>query len=348
MLDYTNCEIEKVAVHAVGNKTNGEDLRLSKSLLEISDEKIRSMFVKFFLSPFITPEFHAFTFTNGDFTMNPVYMFASQIFESAKSTHKQSINLAKHLYELSLHPQIKSGDLFIAHFSGLKLEGETIDMIGIFKSENRQEFLRLENDGHDFTVQYQDGINIEKLDKGCLILNTDKEGGYKVCILDRSNKASEAQFWKDSFLQLKTRNDDFQRTKTFLDVTRTYVAQQMTEDFEVTKTDQIDLLHRSAEYFKTHENFDKKEFEEEVLQDTGMIKSFRQFDRNYREERELESMDDFEISPQAVKKQMKVFKSVLKLDKNFHIYIHGNTDLIEQGVENDGRKFYKIYFKEEK
>jgi hypothetical protein len=80
MLDYTNCQIEKVAVHAVGNKTNGEDLRLSKSLLEISDEKIRSMFVKFFLSPFITPEFHAFTFTNGDFTMNPVYMFASQIF----------------------------------------------------------------------------------------------------------------------------------------------------------------------------------------------------------------------------------------------------------------------------
>jgi hypothetical protein len=116
----------------------------------------------------------------------------------------------------------------------------------------------------------------------------------------------------------------------------------------VTKTDQIDLLHRSAEYFKTHENFDKKEFEEEVLQDTGMIKSFRQFDRNYREERELESMDDFEISPQAVKKQMKVFKSVLKLDKNFHIYIHGNTDLIEQGVENDGRKFYKILFQRRK
>jgi len=38
---------------------------------------------------------------------------------------------------------------------------------------------------------------------------------------------------------------------------------------------------------------------------------------------------------------------VLKLDKNFHIYIHGDRNLIEQGEEPDGRKFYKIYYEEE-
>jgi hypothetical protein len=57
--------------------------------------------------------------------------------------------------------------------------------------------------------------------------------------------------------------------------------------------------------------------------------------------------DSFEISTQAVKKQARIFKSVLKLDKNFHIYIHGNRDMIEQGVEKDGRKYYKIYFENE-
>jgi hypothetical protein len=61
----------------------------------------------------------------------------------------------------------------------------------------------------------------------------------------------------------------------------------------------------------------------------------------------LDISDSFDISSQAVKKQARIFKSVLKLDKNFHIYIHGNRNLIEQGVEEDGRKFYKIYFKEE-
>ena len=101
------------------------------------------------------------------------------------------------------------------------------------------------------------------------------------------------------------------------------------------------------EYFKTHESFDKKEFEKEVFQDAGIIKSFRNFDDNYRQENEIELTDNFDISPQAVKKQARVFKSVLKLDKNFHIYIHGNPELIEQGVEKDGRKYYKIYYKDE-
>ena len=68
---------------------------------------------------------------------------------------------------------------------------------------------------------------------------------------------------------------------------------------------------------------------------------------SYREDNDLEIEDQFEISKPAVKKQSKVFKSVLKLDKNFHIYIHGNKDMIERGVEKDGRKFYKIYFESE-
>lgn len=45
-------------------------------------------------------------------------------------------------------------------------------------------------------------------------------------------------------------------------------------------------------------------------------------------------------------KQARVFKSVIKLDKNYHIYIHGDRQLIEQGEDNKG-KFYKVYYKEE-
>jgi len=56
----------------------------------------------------------------------------------------------------------------------------------------------------------------------------------------------------------------------------------------------------------------------------------------------------FDISRAAVKKQSRVFKSVLKLDKNFHIYIHGNKELIEKGFDDDkSMNYYKVYFKEE-
>lgn len=41
------------------------------------------------------------------------------------------------------------------------------------------------------------------------------------------------------------------------------------------------------------------------------------------------------------------FKGVLKLAKNFHIYIHGDRNKIEQGVDEKGRKYYKIYYEQE-
>lgn len=347
MIDYTNTIIEKVSVHSVGNKTNGEELQLSKTLLDTSDEKVRELLFKFFLTPFSTPEFYSFTFTNEDFTLNPLFSFASQVFDSSKTFHKNSVNVAKHLYELSVHPQIKSGDLFVAYFSDISLDNELTDAIGIFKSENRQAFLKLDSSQEDFLIRYDDGINVEKLDKGCLIFNTHKDSGYKVCSIDKSNKLVEAQYWKDNFLQLKPCSDGYHHTKEFMDITKNFVTKQLTEDFDVSRADQIDLLNRSVEYFKTHDTFDKKDFEEEVFQDTGIIKSFRNFDETYRENHDIEANDSFEISPQAVKKQARVFKSVLKLDKNFHIYIHGNRELIEQGVEKDGRKYYKLYFDQE-
>jgi hypothetical protein len=61
----------------------------------------------------------------------------------------------------------------------------------------------------------------------------------------------------------------------------------------------------------------------------------------------VDLQDRFAISADAVKRQARVFKSVLKLDKNFHIYIHGDRNKIEQGVDENGRKFYKIYYEQE-
>jgi phosphoenolpyruvate carboxylase len=125
------------------------------------------------------------------------------------------------------------------------------------------------------------------------------------------------------------------------------ITAQVTEDFELNKSDQIDLLNRSMDYFKSNDIFNKADFEEEVFRDPAVIESFQRFDQNYRQTNEIEVPDEFDISLPAVKKQAKVFKSILKLDRNFHIYIHGNKEMIEHGVEKDGRKFYKIYYENE-
>jgi hypothetical protein len=107
MIEYTNTFIKNVSVHNIGNKTNGEELHLSESLLDISDVKVRELLSKFFLTPFSDPEYHSFTFSNEDFTQNPLYVFASKIFEDNKQFQNTSVDIAKYLYDLSIHPQIK-------------------------------------------------------------------------------------------------------------------------------------------------------------------------------------------------------------------------------------------------
>lgn len=347
MIDILNANIVSLAVHHCGNQTNEEELILSKSTIDIDDEKLKELLLKFFLNSFQNPEYNQFTFSNGDHTMNIIYQYITKIFEQPKTLLPQSVNMAKQLYDLSTHPQIKAGDFFIVYFDGLLIDGENVEAIGLYKSENKQDFLKVDKKNGAFEIVHQDGINIQKLDKACLILNLDKETGYRVCVIDNTNKAVEAQFWKNDFLMVKPCNDSFHATKDYLDLCKNYVTKQMPNDFEISKTDQIDLLNRSIKYFKDQDEFNMDDFSRSVIQDPQVIESFKGYKKQYEDEHELEFNESFDISDAAVKKQNRVFKSVLKLDKNFHIYIHGKRELIEKGVEADGRKYYKIYFNEE-
>ncbi|RYG13339.1 MAG: nucleoid-associated protein, partial [Chitinophagaceae bacterium] len=101
-------------------------------------------------------------------------------------------------------------------------------------------------------------------------------------------------------------------------------------------------------YFKEKETFDMDEFANEVIANKEGIESFKSYKKNYEEEFDSPIADSFDISDAAVKKQAKAYKNILKLDKNFHIYIHGNKELIEKGFDDDrSMNFYKVYFRDE-
>jgi hypothetical protein len=118
------------------------------------------------------------------------------------------------------------------------------------------------------------------------------------------------------------------------------------QQFDVSKADQIDLLNKSAKYLKENDNFNFKEFADEVMENPDLIRSFKKYKTAYEQNYEMDIADNFAISQNAVKKQARTLKSVIKLDKNFHIYIHGDRNLIEQGEDKKG-KFYKVYYEEE-
>jgi hypothetical protein len=270
------------------------------------------------------------------------------MFANPKSFVKDSKEIGRILYEYSTHPKVKNGELYVAYFRNCIYEGAEVDAIGIFKSENKDTFLRLQFDGSDYQVEYEDGVNINKLDKGCLILNTNKDNGYIVASVDNISRSVEAQYWKDEFLKIYPANDNYHSTQHYLDACKNFVTNQLEQEYEVNKTDKMSFLNKTVEYFKKNDAFDEDQFLETVFEDKELISSFTKYKEEYLLDTGVQLEDSFEISGMAVKKQARVFKSVLKLDKNFHVYIHGDKSLIEKGYDDKlGKSFYKIYFDEE-
>src|SRR5690606_25282975 len=134
---------------------------------------------------FTTPEFYKFTSSNQQPSLNPLYQFTQAIFLNPNESHIQTIFIAKHLFEQTKHPQIKSGNLFVCQLKNIIVEGKYLNAIGIFKAENKQVFLNIEE---NFEMKISDGFSKEKLDKGCLIFDTNEENGYQICLFDKANK----------------------------------------------------------------------------------------------------------------------------------------------------------------
>jgi hypothetical protein len=347
MIIISDAKLEALATHYAGNKAAGEPLQFSKELVDTESQEVKSVLLSYFLTSFQQAESYNFWHPS-DIALNEIKHYADQIFEAPEDILQHSISIVRNLYDATDLPNIKSGELHVAYFKGIMVDQFVVDAIGIYKSENKDTFLKIKEAGKTFSIEADEGINPSKLDKACLILNLDADNGYRVMVIDKTNKSGEAQFWKDNFLKVRAAADDFHHTQDYLSMYKTYVVEQVPSEFEVTRVEQIDLLNKSVNYFKKNEQFNRGAFEEEVLQVPEVIESFRKYEQQYADERELNFDDEFSISTNAVKKQSRVFKSVLKLDKNFHVYIHGNKDLIEKGFDSGmGMHYYKIYFEEE-
>ncbi|HEY8893671.1 MAG TPA: nucleoid-associated protein [Niastella sp.] len=347
MTGIDGVQLQQVIVHKVGNPSRGEDLKLSMNPLTLNDEIVSKLLTKYFLGPFNENELYHFTHLS-DIEMNEVYSFVRKIFEDRESFTQQSALLAQFLYGKSTHVKVKEGEFYVVMFDDVPFEGDFTRAIGLFKSETKETFLKVFQHGQSWEVIHEEGVNINKLDKGCLIFHANTNEGFKVCVVDATNKQNDAQYWVTDFLNVTPYSDSFHHTDKYLSLCKSFITNEYPEKFEVSKSDQIDMLNRSMEYFKTKENFSIEEFTNEVIHHQEVAETFMDYKKNFESARNFEIQDEFAIHVSAVKQQQRAFKTVLKLDKNFHVYIHGRRDLIEKGVdEMTGKKFYKFYFDEE-
>ena len=336
--------IDRVILHYVGNKTNGDGIAVSKCSMELSDTTKENI-IALVNNSFKSEEYYELYYSP-KLELNPVYTFVRSIFENLNNFENQSQNFARHLYDQSSHPKIKGGEFYTVYFHDCIVDGDTVDAVGLFKSENKDTFLKVLREGGNFNLESEQGINIKKLDKGCLIFNKERENGYVVAVVDNTNRGIEAQYWMDDFLHVRQRKDGYANTQNAMALAKNFVTKALPEQFEVSKADQIDLLNRSLEFFKENDTFDMEEFANEVIEQPEVIESFRQYKRSFEEENDVVIDDSFDISDYAFRRQQRSYKRVIRLDRKIQIIIDGNRDNVEQGEDERG-KYYKVYYQEE-
>ncbi len=346
MINYIDSELVALSIHQIGSKAEEEGIKMSDTSIPLNSE-LNEVLLKYFFAQFKKPEFYALSFTSEHVELNPVYNYAAKIFDAPELLHEYSIYIAKHLYAQSDHPNIKPGDLLVALVNEVIVDDEMVDAIVICKSESKDDFLKFKHVGNNVNLDREKGVNVNKIDKGCVILNTEKETGFKLCVIDHLNKNKDAIYWKSSFLNVKPRSDNYHATANYIQMTKAFVKDRLQPLYELDKTDQATILNRSKEFFKNQEDFNQEEYELNVFKDPAHKQDFQDYIQDYQEEKEVDLPTTFSISEEAFKNKSRVFRSILKLDKNFHVYIHGKRDMIEKGVDENGRKFYKIYYENE-
>ena len=341
MIEIKEAILTNIAVHRIGIQTESSILNDKEVMMNFDEDE--DVIVKTFLKPF-TSSFATYQFRHDEgVEHNPIYKISKEINEEADFVLKTK-EIHQYLKDVSVHPNIKDGDLFIMNFDNVKFENEHYKALAIVKVENKETFIEtMPDDDGRVRLNFKQGVG-RKLDKAVLVLFNHEP--FTVFMID--NGSVETDYWMNDFANVELRNDYVNNTTHFLEMTENFIKHKVPEEFDVERTDQIDLLNRSVDYFKTNESFVQKEFEEEVLQDANLIDTFHSYDDGYTHDKSISFDEGFEISNKAVKKQAKNFRSVLKLDKNFSIYMHGDKTLVEKGVDDSGKKFYKFYFDEEK
>lgn len=350
-IHFTEAKLSQLVLHRVGSKYNNEGVSVSKHALPLTDE-LTNVLQPYFLGSFRCEELFRFHH-DSDLMMNEIYAYCSYIFDDVSQLYDQSINILNHLYEKSNHAKIQAGELYVAYFEDCILDDELVNGIGIFKTETKDKFLKLQiNDAADsWALVCEEGTNLAQLDKGCLILDSQREGGMRVLTVDL--KSSEAKYWVDDFLCLLQIQDDNFMTKNYLNLCKDFTKKVLAKE---DKGEQLSFVNKSLDYFQNNEEFDYNEFKEEVFgEKPELAERFNEYQQEYQEKEGIETPEDwnFFISPNAVKKAKRSFRNIIQLDTQVEIKIQStqaqDDGIVERGYDEErGMHFYKIYFNEEK
>ncbi len=349
MINLFNAHIESLSIHRVGNKSRNEAVFLSQTTYNLNDE-ITPLLKEFFFKSFREKEENYYQFAHEvDLEYNEMYNLATQIFTNPSNIHEISKKITQHLFEQSNHPHIKNGEVYISYLTNITIDNNVVDVIGVFKSEVQTDFLQFEEKKSNLEMILQQGINLNKLDKGCLIFNYKKEEGYKILTVD-SNRY-DARYWLEHFLSVDAFIDENFITKKYLKFCQDFAKDVVfpAED----KKQEVMFMNRAVNHFAKNDNFEESLFLNEVIDNPSLIPEFKNYKVDKGEKYSIEDVTSFPIANAAVSDARKKMKNVINLDTNIQIKLdfinpESAEKFVEKGWDEEKQMYYYlVYFNKE-
>jgi hypothetical protein len=336
----------------VGHPQRDEPLLTSKEVCQIAgdDQEILSAI---FVKPFKNLGGYRFSH-HASLEHHEMNAFAAAIFAAPDNLLEIGCDIAKRLYAKSNHPNIKSGDLCICLIRDIEVNGELTQGLCLLKSESVVPFLSISTRNGDLQLSTEQGINPEKIDKGCLILNHLPQKGYHVMTFDRSG--TDSRFWVRDFLGLAPITDSPFLTSKYANMAVAFVEQetkQQPRNDDAPPWETCSAARDALSYFEGKEKFSLQEFEEQVLKTPEAAARFATHRAQVEKEQGHRLEDSFDISKKDVNKAKKKVNAVIKLDTGVEIHLKSSLagrpeSVIERGYDAaKGMKFIKVFFNQD-
>lgn len=344
-LRLNTATVTNVVLAKVGNSLREEPLQTSREVFQVAEEDQETL-TSLFIKPFKACIAHRFTH-HSSLDQHEVNNCVKAIFADEDQLLTRGIEIAQRLYAKSNHPNIKAGDLCIAMLKEVHIEGELVNGLCILKSDSVVPFLTITPRNGDLQLSTEHGINPDKIDKGCLILDYWPQKGYYVLTFDRSG--GDTRFWVREFLGVEAVPDAAFLTNAYAKMAVSFLEEQKPADDDTPPWETANAAKDALDYFEDREKFELQEFERDVLKDPETIAQFGEHRARIEEEQGQSLETSFDISKKDLSKAKKRIAAVLRLDTGVEIHIKpGSSDAdpqLERGYDDKkGMKFVKVYY----
>ena len=357
MIIFQDSKIASSHANWVGSKFMDEGVSFNKNPFYLNGDfsleegqQVERLLMTLISRPFLKTDLkYQFSKVNDSLELNLPYRAIDSFFSTngEMSLSKLTNDLSALLYTQMLNPKSKAGIFLVLHLKDVQFEGEQMDAIGMFMLSNKIEGLEFRKASERFNIYPSPKIfGLDNLDLGAIVLNKDSENGYRV-LTHCSTGSHDLIMWKDEFLRLSAVNDSYLQTNNFMHLYKNFVINQLEQTHELDTMDQVNLLNKAIEYVSENDSIEVEDFSNSVLGPEISV-LFNDYVKVWNDEFCYQIPETFTLSSSALKKVKSAYKKVIKLDKNFHLYVHGKSELVEQGFdESKGLNFYKVYYEHE-